>query len=77
MIQIDIENNKVTDSFTFGGKLSLWVRYLCCQRLVEGDTIQGIAHVLTETLCLQAQGRVKGNCIIPVSEVQSIYKLIG
>ena len=37
-VQIDIENGKVTDnSFTFGGKL--------VGGSVEGDTIQGIAHI--------------------------------
>jgi len=47
-VQIDIENGKVTDnSFTFGGKLESFVGpvIFAVGGSVEGDTIQGIAHI--------------------------------
>lgn len=47
-IQIDIENGKVNDnSFTFGGKLESFVGpvIFAVGGSVEGDTIQGIAHI--------------------------------
>ena len=47
-VQIDIENGKVADnSFTFGGKLESFVGpvIFAVGGSVEGDTIQGIAHI--------------------------------
>ena len=47
-VQIDIENGKVDDnSFTFGGKLESFVGpvIFAVGGSVEGDTIQGIAHI--------------------------------
>lgn len=47
-VQIDIENGKVNDnSFTFGGKLESFVGpfIFAVGGSVEGDTIQGIAHI--------------------------------
>ena len=74
-VQIDIENGKVTDnSFTFGGKLeSLWVPLsLPSAAPLRATPFKASLTLLTETLCLRAQGRVR---VVTSSllAVQSIY----
>ncbi len=61
-VQIDIENGKVTDnSFTFGGKLESFVGpvIFAVGGSVEATPFKASPTSLTETLCLQAQERVK------------------
>ena len=74
-VQIDIENGKVADnSFTFGGKLESFVgpSSLLLVAPLRVTPFKVSPTLLTETLCLRAQGRVKA-ATSSLLAVQSIY----
>ena len=74
-VQIDIENGKVTDnSFTFGGKLESFVGpvIFAVGGSVEGDTIQGIAHIANRDFVFTGTRESQGSCVIPVSNIDKL-----